>query len=228
MNFLFLDIIFKLIDKNISKPLTQCKEDLIQFSIDFIDTYEDNKETQHTFLKDLMKDMKDINFHEKVISLYTKECFLYRMINNTLRRQGLIEIFKIRYIIYFLRQKIALNIRNERVKTLFRGTKIPIIEFEKMKNHIGIPFLLNGFISTSEKESVALKFALHQKMEDNFFRILFEIEANDNDIDKFTSIEKDSKFPWEKECLINVNTFLSIIKIEQKELQGDVYYHVHI
>ena len=124
-----------------------------------------------------MKDMNDINFHEKVISWYTKECFLYRMINNTLRRQGFIEIFKIRYIIYFLRQKTALNIRNERVKTLFRGTKIPIIEFEKMKNHIGIPFLLNGFISTSEKESVALKFALHQKMEDNFFRILFEIEA---------------------------------------------------
>ncbi len=78
-------------------------------------------------LKDFLVDLKEAQeTGTKIITWYTKESFLYRMINNTIRSQSLTDIFLIRYIIYMLDAQLR-NCKNEEyyyTKKLYRGTCI--------------------------------------------------------------------------------------------------------
>ena len=227
LDYIYLDIIFQTLEIDKSKQ-TQSKDDLIQFCTDYIKTFENDKEKQFNVLKELIKDLHVDTFNntEECVKWYTKECFVYRMINSTLRRQEFIELFKIRYIYYLLRKNlIVLSVNNDN-KKLFRGTIIPIVEFDKMKNNIGVPFMFNGFISYSSEIKIAEKYLKFQKIDNSFYRILFELEADDFNVDRYASIKKFSAFPHEEEHLININTFIIITKIELKELESKPYYYV--
>ena len=65
-----------------------------------------------------------------------------------------------------------------------------------------------------------------QVIDDNYYKVLFEIDADNSDMSKFTSIKEFSKFPHEDEYLINFNNFLSLDKIEFKD--NNKYVHLYI
>ena len=227
IQYSFLDVIFKLIDKIPNEK--QAKDDLIQYSYYYIDTYETKKEEQKNILKLLIDEMENGKINENSVKWYTKECFIYRMINTCLRKMDYIEIFHIRYFVFHLRNNLKELSKTNKTKKLFRGTKVPTDEIEKMKNFIGQPFQLNGFISTSGDITVAKGFMNAQKLNENqFSRVLFEIDAEEEEMTNFSCIRDFSAFPKEDEHLININIFLKIKKIEENTNEVPKFYHFYL
>ena len=87
-------------------------------------------------------------FKENSVTWYSRECFIYRIINTCMRRMNYTEIFHIRYLIFHLPKKFKELWTRDPKKTLSRNY-VPKEEIDRMKNIIGQPFQFNGFISTS-------------------------------------------------------------------------------
>jgi len=136
------------------------------------------------------------------------------MVNTVLRKQDFVEIFWIRYFINILRKSLKEFSRFNTDKVLYRGTIVPKKEFTLIKERIGKPFMLNGFISTSGKIEIAQKFIRSEKS-DEFENVLFVFECDDTDNPYYSCIKNISKFPHEEENLINMNNFFKITRYEE-------------
>ncbi len=220
IEYIFLDTVFQLTDKGTDN--NQSKEDLLFYSLIFINTYESNKKEQKAELKLFMNDIYSGRIKNNCVIWYTRENFVYRMVNTVLRKQDLIEIFWIRYFINLLRKNLKEYSQYNTDKVLYRGTIVPKKEFTIMKERIGKPFLLNGFISTSGNIEIAQKFIKSEK-NDEYENVLFVFECDDKDKPNYSCIKNLSKFPHEEENLINMNNFFKITKYEQKT-SGDKTY----
>jgi hypothetical protein len=205
IEYIYLDTVFQITDK--TKDNNQAKEDLYMFSIYYINSFESEKEEQLKELKLFTEDAFKGRLKNNSIIWYSKESFVFRMVNNTLRRQNYVEIFWLRYFINCLRKSFEILTKYNSSINLYRGTIIPKNEFERMKFRMGKPFLLNGFISTSGDVRIAKKFMKNDN-EELYESALFVIEADTEDKSKFLSIRNFSKFPIEDEYLINMNKFL--------------------
>lgn len=52
---------------------------------------------------DLIEDIKNKKDEgDYIVQWYTKETFVYKMVNNTIRRRNLLEMFQMRLLIYLL------------------------------------------------------------------------------------------------------------------------------
>ena len=65
VNYNYLDIIFRIIDKAPNEK--QAIDDLIQYSVNYINTYEDNKENETSKLKDLVIELENGEFKENSV-----------------------------------------------------------------------------------------------------------------------------------------------------------------
>ncbi|CAF4326054.1 unnamed protein product, partial [Rotaria sordida] len=87
------------------------------------------------------------------IEWYTKESFLYSMMNRALRCQDIETIMKMGFFISDLHKQIE-KLYNEQknqheVITVYRGQGMSLDEFEKLKTSIGGLLSFNNFLSTS-------------------------------------------------------------------------------
>lgn len=133
VNYLLLDFLFKLIAKqDITK---QSLRDLRAFSKEYIEDHEKNKGQESEHLKLFLKDFKEEKIGKTIVEWYTKESFVYRMINNTLREGDIIKIFRIRAAVFCLDQKLQKIGRKSTSfpRVLYKGTKIEKHEFEFWK-----------------------------------------------------------------------------------------------
>ncbi|CAF3716370.1 unnamed protein product [Rotaria sp. Silwood1] len=149
---------------------------------------------------------------EQAIMWYTKNGFIYKLVNAALRTEDVDALYIFRFFIadlcrqLFAQHKIIQQqCRNQPIITLFRGCRMPREEIEKLKEHIGGMTSLNGFISTSYKECVAEKFMNQRSRQSDAQKVLFEITA-DTQAEKvvFASIGKLSDYPDEEEVLFSL------------------------
>ncbi len=108
-------------------------------------------------LLDVLED--EIPTGTNIITWYTRDCFFFRMINNTIRLRSLGDIFLIRYLIYMLKSQMK-NCKQDMSnypKKLYRGACISKNEFEEWRQSKK-PFLLQGFTSTTSSDVTALNF----------------------------------------------------------------------
>lgn len=144
------------------------------------------------------------------LSWYTRNSFLYRIINKALRTQNMIYIFKCRLFII----------------DLFQQLKKSYIELLKLQNSINGLVSINTFFSTSTSSNVVFPFTGDGKRRPLFESIFFEIELNLS-MHKmpFAEISSNSQFQSEKEVLL---CFGSVFRIEFIDKLTDDLWHVKL
>jgi len=114
----------------------------------------------------------------KAIWWYTRDSFLYKMVNKALKSLDIDTLYEIRMFIRDLHYSIEECFQNEEPNTslewLYRGQHMLIVEFEKLKNNVVGLFSVYNFLSTTEYKELATIYA-GQSVDDEI-AVLFEIE----------------------------------------------------
>lgn len=119
---------------------------------------------------------------EHAIRWYTRDSFLYRILNNALRIQDIDILFKLAFFLSDMYDQLeSLYLEQSKSMTLpsvvYRGQFMTTDEFnKKIKENIGGFLSINSFFSTSADKQVALMFTGNSSSnEQNIQSVLFEI-----------------------------------------------------
>jgi hypothetical protein len=159
---------------------------------------------------------------KNAIQWYTKDSFIYRMVNKALRTENIKKIYLLRSFICDLYQQLIdahsslLPETNESgVLTLYRGARVPLSELNKLLNNTGRLIAANGFLSASRSYNVAIAFT-RGPVVTNYASVLFEIKVDLATCKPlpFADISKHSSFPEEQEVLFNLGSIFRVDSIK--------------
>ena len=145
---------------------------------------------------------------------YTKDCFLYRLVNKALRTEDVEALYDFRFYILDLSKELEKSFndikQNEQsnVLRLYRGFKTSMEEVMSLKNNIGNLISSNGYLSTSRNRQVAYTFAKKPTNRPNVQKVFVEYYVDLSSIKTviFADIAQFSKFPDEAEVLFDLGT----------------------
>ncbi|UJR07084.1 hypothetical protein I4U23_011372 [Adineta vaga] len=152
---------------------------------------------------------------------YTSEPFLYRHLNKALRTEDIDQLYTFRFFISDLCKNLLREFKivkeYEPRVTLYRGTRIPFDEYQKLKENEGHLISMNGFLSTSLSKEVALRFA--DTSDEINQAVLFEIECDLSEVQTIVlaQIVEFSTIKSEEEVLIDIGAVFLIISVESQE-----------
>ena len=167
---------------------------------------------------------------EHAVRWYTRDSFLYRILNNALRTQDIDILFKLGFFIADLHNQLNC-LYSEQSKSLllpsvvYRGQFMTKNDLDnKIKNNIGGFLSINSFFSTSANKQVALMFAGDSSLNNsNIESVLFEIKI---DIEKcrrpVADIESMSYLEEEDEILFSMASVFRIESIHRLH-SGDIW-----
>ena len=120
-------------------------------------------------------------FAEHAVYWYTRDCFLYRMLNKALWTPEPVTLYKLRYFLRHLHKQIqttaaeqsASALNPTKTKTVYRGQGIPTTEIDGLKKGVGGLLSFNNFLSTSVSRAVANDFAWESKLLSNQTPVMF-------------------------------------------------------
>jgi tetratricopeptide (TPR) repeat protein len=153
----------------------------------------------------------------RAIWWYTRQSFLYRLLNKALRVQNVDLIYLFRFFIRDINHQLKeLNTCSTPIH-VYRGQLMVNDELQILKDSIGKYISINSFFSTSLNRDLALVFS---RDSNHCERVLFEIEANPqtNDGKLFADISTYSYFPDESEVLFMLG---SIFRLRDIVLNDD-------
>jgi tetratricopeptide (TPR) repeat protein len=170
------------------------------------------------------------------IRWYTKDTFVYKLINAALRTEDIEQLYVYRYYIADLSRQLAQQFKNLKESKkekiyLFRGTTITEEEEKKINANVGKLFAINSYWSTSRDRSYALTFAKEEMHRSDTAEILYEIECDledQNDSVIFADISGLSEFPVEAEYLFDAGSIFQIKDVRKEEKPGNKQYIVQI
>ncbi|CAF3532636.1 unnamed protein product [Rotaria socialis] len=173
---------------------------------------------------------------EMAIKWYTRDSFVYRLVNKALRTLNIDIIFKFRFLIIDLHQQLkqyhtnyiqSVSIMNPKrvMHKVYRSQHMGISKLEKLKTSVGNLICSNSFFSTTDDCLIAQAFVAGSCSSE---LILFEIEIPDsyyqNDFDAlkvscpFLKIEKLGQFEAENEVIFSLGALFRIESIEQYDI----------
>ncbi|CAF1155302.1 unnamed protein product [Didymodactylos carnosus] len=183
---------------------------------------------------DTIKKFEDEYKSDDAIQWYTKNSFLYRIVNQALRTEYVEELYTFRYYIVDLCLHLLkrsnefkqLKENFQRVITLYRGSEMSSDELTKIKLNQGGLIATNGFLSTSRNKRIAKSFANIQSSKtvgeqntngsNKLVSVLFEIDVN---VQLSSIILADisdmSQFPEEEEMLFGLGAAFKIDSVEE-------------
>ncbi|UJR11695.1 hypothetical protein I4U23_015876 [Adineta vaga] len=167
----------------------------------------------------ILDDFRKSFIPELSILWYTKECFLFKMLNKALWTPEPDVIYRLRYFLRHLHGQISIYAQSQRdhlsKMIVYRGQSMSTNEIEKLKKNIGGFLSFNNFLSTSFNRRVAETFLFGCPS-----GVLFEMEI-DPTIQKFPFVNTkeltylgDSDF--EQELLFSIGSVFRILKIEKQ------------
>ena len=168
-------------------------------------------------LDDFMKTYKP----EDAILWYTSKQFLYTLLNKVLRTENFDLLLPFLFFIIDLKQCLANEHQHspkEEVVTLYRGMNIPYEEFEMLNQAKGDLISMNGFVSTSRLRNVADMFAGPANSTPGHIAIILEIECDRFILEDkliFVDVAKYSRYPDEKEVLIDIGAVFRIVDVRE-------------
>ncbi|CAF3743780.1 unnamed protein product [Rotaria sordida] len=168
------------------------------------------------------------------IHWYTKESFVYRLLNRSLRTEDIEALYIFRFFIADLCRQLKIEYEKLRRKqnqspilTVYRGAQISREELDDLFRTIGNLTSLNGFVSTSINQSVAIEFLRKKSSRtENLEKILFIIEIDiQSDYIICAYIKELSALQDEEEVLFNIGTvfYLDKIVLDSNEQIWNVY-----
>ncbi|CAF4249730.1 unnamed protein product, partial [Rotaria sordida] len=168
---------------------------------------------------------------EDAIRWYSKDSFLYRMINKALRTEDLDQLQTFRFFIGDLSQRLSYEHQkifssDETILTVYRGTKFVEEEFEKLKENQGKIITTNGYLSTSRLQQPAINFAMKPTKRSGVIDVLFQIPCDIQYISKsviYADVAQFSDYPDEEDVLFDLSAEKKITKdyidLTQKETE---------
>jgi len=181
-------------------------------------TNDDKNEFIYLCKKKLNKDELNIlyEFKDKYSSnnalwWYTREIFLYQLLNQSLRLQDINFLYLFRFFIYDIQKQLELNQCLIPIQ-VYRIQLISNEELEILKNSIGQFISTNSFLSTSIDIKQAFTFFDYSNLTNNLQYLLIIIDANPNikGIKPFANITKYSYFTDEQEVLFMLGSIFQI------------------
>ncbi|CAF1413541.1 unnamed protein product [Adineta steineri] len=161
---------------------------------------------------------------------YTRECFIYQMLNRALRTLDVDIIVRIGFFIHDLHQQIdqlyKQQLPNYRGNTfiVYRGQGLLKSDFDKLKKTKGGFLSFNNFLSTSMNKDVSLDFAERRSPKADMVGILFIMTiVPRNSSTPFASIKEVSYYEVEDEILFSMHTVFRIGAIKQMDNNDQLY-----
>lgn len=190
------------------------KQELIDFSRQYY--HENQQEFQH--INEFQRNYTSHN----AIQWYTRDTFLYRLLNKALRTEDICQLYTFRYFIVDLSANLNVEYHKWKARQnsstnvmLYRGLKLMKEELLTLKENEGGIISVNGFFSTTRSKSIALDFARKPTKRPNVLAVIYEIECNtcvEGII--FADIAQYSAYPDEEEVLFDIGTTFRIQSIE--------------
>ncbi|CAF1145924.1 unnamed protein product [Adineta ricciae] len=160
------------------------------------------------------------------ITMYTRDSFLYRLLNDACRTENIDMMYKFRYYIHDLYKKLnqlheefLSSLPNSDTFQLYRGQFMSRYEFENLQQNIGQLYSTNTFLSTTMDAAVAFEYfsSPGDVQQPDVVNVLFiyTIDTRLRHTKPFASIEKDSCVADEKEVLFCMGTAFRIDSIDR-------------
>jgi tetratricopeptide (TPR) repeat protein len=154
---------------------------------------------------------------DNILQWYTKDSFLYRLLNRAFRTQNVDSICKFQYFIILLYKKFK-NLskqQHENPFIVYRGQSVNENDLKKLKSNKGRFISMNTILSTSCNEDVARIYATGSENP-----VIFKINIPKqiyNSFKPFIDISQFSSFPDEREILFFVGTVFSIDNVYKEQ-----------
>lgn len=153
---------------------------------------------------------------------YTRECFIYSMLNKALRTQDIEIIIKMGFFIRDLHvqiEQLHTAIKQRNSLTVYRGQGMLNNEFQRMRQSKGGLLSFNNFLSTSIDRNVSLQYATSAKYNPDLTAILFCMEIDPTiTTTPFALLNNISYYSdTEKEVLFSMHTIFRIGDVEEIE-----------
>ncbi|CAF1513730.1 unnamed protein product [Adineta steineri] len=115
---------------------------------------------------------------ETAITWYTKDCFVYRILNKALRMQNIDVLLACRFLIRDIHDQLVKLQQEQNIDTItvYRGQIIPVADLKRMKRNERELISFHSFLSTSYNRCQAIAFAISKPDDDSFINVLFEIK----------------------------------------------------
>lgn len=210
LEFLYLKILQDLLLENLnstrSEMITFCRQKYVGNPVEL----------------NRVEEFEEYYTSENAIFWYTRDIFLYRLLNQAFRNRDIKTIYSLRYFIkdLYLRLKQLHNSQSSfsREYTVYRGQLMDNAEFDtKIRNNIDGFFSINSFLSTTQERYLALfysgssGFNRTSKEQCVLFEIPIDISINGF---SYADISNESVFGQdEKEVLFNIGVIFRIISI---------------
>ncbi|CAF2983911.1 unnamed protein product, partial [Rotaria sp. Silwood2] len=151
------------------------------------------------------------------VKWYTRDTFLYRLLNKALRTEDVTSLYVFRTFIVDLCNQLEAEFGklkvNEDELILYRGQQMSETEFEKLQHNEHNLISTNGFFSTTRGKHIATNFAKTSSTRADLTPVLFEICASTK-LEKvvFADITSLSEYASEQEVLFSIGTVFQIDK----------------
>ena len=154
---------------------------------------------------------------DKAIWWYTREAFIYQMLNRALRLLEADIIVSMGFFIHDLHRQIE-RLHKEQISkyggkpfVVYRGQELSRNDFEKLKKNRGGLISFNTFLSSYAVTDIPLMYAEYVSECSNLVDVLFliTIDPNINSM-PFACTDEESGFPGEQEILFAMHTVFRI------------------
>jgi tetratricopeptide (TPR) repeat protein len=152
---------------------------------------------------------------DQALTWYTKDSFLYRVLNNALRVENIDLLYLFGFFIHDIHRQLQQHQYPSTI-TVYRGQIMSNEELKKLKNSNGQLISMNSFLSTSSNRDVALSFIAGTEASTTGLQpVLFEIDADSRieGIRPFADISSFSKMSDEEEVLMMLGSIFRINNI---------------
>jgi tetratricopeptide (TPR) repeat protein len=181
-----------------------------------------NKNHENKQTLKIIKEFQETYSSDHSIWWYTRDTFLYRLLNESLRVQDIDSLFGLRFIICDIEQQLRQNQCSSAV-CLYRGQLIAKEELEILRQSKGELISMNSFLSTTLEREVALLFvpSPNENKDNKLKSVLFEIDVDPRrkGIKPFADISSLSAFPVENEVLMMAGSVFRLDDIHMDEDQ---------
>ncbi|CAF3664478.1 unnamed protein product [Adineta steineri] len=168
---------------------------------------------------------------DDAIRWYTKQSFVYQMINKALRTEDIDMLHTFRFFIGDLSERLVrehekILSSEQQILTFYRGMKIDREECDKMKENQGNLITINGYLSTSRLRTPALTFALKATKRTDVVPVLFHIICDVQKLGNnvvFADVSKFSVFPDEEEVLFDIGVSFKVQSVMKDETYSNLW-----
>jgi hypothetical protein len=172
---------------------------------------------------------------EDAAKWYTRDSFLYRLLNESLRIETIDPIVKMRYYIHDLHNQLAQlqpsfiqSLNGEKNLTLYRGQTMKINELNEIRENFDGFISMNSFVSATQNKEVAFMFSGDgiTTNPDEEVSVIYEM-AIDTDIRSTPYATIKSFMDNEEEILISMGPIFRIGEVN-KEPDHDGVYNIKL